>query len=107
MQAARTRSFAILCNLVMNATCDRCVWYVDCSSDRVLSVAVQCYVVTSLSAPGEHPSRRPASPSMAEGAVGWTTVQGRSAREAGFAMPALDWQGSHAVAAPRAAFLHS
>ena len=75
MQAARTRSFAILCNLVMNATCDRCVWYVDCSSDRVLSVAVQCYVVTSLSAPGEHPSRRPASPSVAEGAVGRTTVK--------------------------------
>ena len=51
VQAARTRSFAILCNLVMNATRDRCVWYVDCSSDRVLSVAVQCYVVTSLSRP--------------------------------------------------------
>ena len=77
VQAARTRSFAILCNLVMNATCDRCVWYVDCSSDRVLSVAVQCYVVTSLSAPGEHPSRRPASPSVAEGDVAWTPIRRR------------------------------
>ena len=50
VQAARTRSFAILCDFVMNACRDRCVWYVDCSSDRVLSVAVQCYVVTSLCA---------------------------------------------------------
>ena len=77
VQAARTRIFAILCNLVMNASCDRCVWYVDCSSDRVLSVAVQCYVVTSLSAPGEHPSRRPSSPSVAEGAVAWTPIRRR------------------------------
>ena len=74
VQAARTRSFAILCNLVINACLDRCVTDLDCSSVAFWLIAVQCDVVTSLSDSLGESSPRPASPSVAEGAVGCKTL---------------------------------
>jgi len=81
VQAARTRSFAILCKLVKNASCDRCVrtWIAGTVLGRLLSSAMW----SPASPDSENQSsRRRSSPSTAEGSVGWTTVQRRVRSEA-------------------------